>query len=424
MSTWEHRGRLALVLAIAAWAMVCAFVPHLPVNPASRYAAIEALVDHGTWAIDDTSLLRSTVDKVSWNGHFYSSKPPLLPLLLSPFYALWRLATGSGFSDDAYATAAWMRIFSGLLPWLIGCAAASALLDRFVREPVARILGFTAWAAASLATGYAAHLDNHTWAVAAILVGAVALAPVVDDDPDAARPTLAGISFGLAFAFDLGAGPTVGMLGLAYVVSCVRSGHRRDAIAFAIAAIAPVAGQALIQWQIAGTPKPFYLLDEAYDYPGSYWNRMVEFDALDEPKAVYAFHSLFGHHGLFSVTPWLLAGAVGLASRLDAPLERGVRAAAVFALVFTIAYYVQRTNNYGGRCVGMRWYLVLHPTLWCGFVLGLDRTPAWRRPAALVVLSMLVAFGAISAMHAMINPWEEGLVHGVWRAFGMGSVDG
>lgn len=424
MSSWDHRYRIALVLALTAWAVVCAFVPHLPVNPASRYAAIEALVEHGTWAIDDTSLLRSTVDKVYWGEHFYSSKPPLLPLLLTPFYALWRLWTGTGFADDAYAAAAWMRLFSGILPWLLGCAAVSALLDRFARHTATRVVGFTAWSAGSLATAYAAHLDNHSWAVAAILLGALALAPVVDDDPDGARPILGGAAFGLAFAFDLGAGPTVGLLGAVFVVLSIRAGRIGDAVAFTLAALAPVLAQALIQWQIAGTPKPFYLLGEAYDYPGSYWNRMVEFDALTEPKLVYAFHALFGHHGLFSVTPWLLAGVLGLCVVPEGAARRAVHAAAVAAVLFTVIYYVARTTNYGGRCVGMRWYMVIHPTLWVGLVLGLDRRPSWRTPVGLAAIAALVAMGVVSALHGMMNPWEEGLVHGFYRAFGMGSVDG
>ncbi len=62
---------------VALWLVLCSQQPHLPVNPASRYAGMEALVEHGTFAIDDTRLVRATVDKVQWEGHFYSSKPPL-----------------------------------------------------------------------------------------------------------------------------------------------------------------------------------------------------------------------------------------------------------------------------------------------------------------------------------------------------------
>ena len=45
-----------------------------------------------------------------------------------------------------------------------------------------------------------------------------------------------------------------------------------------------------------------------------------ENDFIDEPKTVYAFHYLVGHHGLFSLTPvWLLA-LFGMVLRPSGPL--------------------------------------------------------------------------------------------------------
>jgi hypothetical protein len=153
---------------------------------------------------------------------------------------------------------------------------------------------------------------------------------------------------------------------------------------------------------------------------------MIEFDALDEPRLVYAFHALIGHHGLFSVTPWLAPAAIGLlaAVRGTTGIRRAMAIAACAAIAFTVGYYVVKTNNYGGRCVGMRWFMVLHPVLWFGLVFGLERHAAWRRSIPLGVIAALVAISAVSVLHGVMHPFEEGLVHGLYRAIGMGSVDG
>ena len=41
----------------------------------------------------------------------------------------------------------------------------------------------------------------------------------------------------------------------------------------------------------------------------------MEMDALDEPKPVYLFHMILGHHGVFSLTPIFLFSAYGVAWR-------------------------------------------------------------------------------------------------------------
>src|SRR5438552_11633433 len=60
-----------------------------------------------------------------------------------------------------------------------------------------------------------------------------------------------------------------------------------------------------------------------YKYEGSHWNaergQKPGIDFLDEPKEVYAFHLLFGHHGMFSLTPinlLAIAGALTLTGAL------------------------------------------------------------------------------------------------------------
>src|SRR5205085_12012047 len=96
-----------LVVAIAA---IIALVSAKPTaggwQDGSRLAMVEALIDHHTWAIDDSIFVKptpwhdpfpadepilqlGTQDKMYINGHFYSDKP-VFALLLAGVYQVWQ----------------------------------------------------------------------------------------------------------------------------------------------------------------------------------------------------------------------------------------------------------------------------------------------------------------------------------------------
>ena len=86
------------LLFVVLWAMLT----HTHIdswNEFSRLAAVEALVERGTWVIDDTALGQSTGDKVLLNGHYYSDKPPVMTFVAAGVYAV--LHRGLGLTFDA-----------------------------------------------------------------------------------------------------------------------------------------------------------------------------------------------------------------------------------------------------------------------------------------------------------------------------------
>lgn len=419
----ERRLRWLLFLIVAAWVFVCTQQDHMSVNPASRYAGMEALVEHGTYAIDNTRLVRSTVDKVQWEGAFYSSKPPLLYTLAAPVYALVITVTGETFASDTYGTVRWMRPFVALLPWLLGLWVWHRLLVRLCPDPATRLWAFAAMSVGGLGTAYASHLDNHSIALVTLLAATAAASSLVRDTRwPPALAAFAGLLGGLAVTFDLGAGPLVGAVGCWVVAVAWLRGERASAIAFMAAGLVAPIAQMAIQYGIAGTIKPFYLIDSAYQYERSYWSRPVEFDALREPPLVYAFHALFGHHGLFSHTPWLALGVPWFFQREERRALDALRLVVGGALVFIVGYYVFKTVNYGGRCVGMRWFLVLHAPLALAAARVVQRNRfVNRRP---IVAGALVGVAAVTALTGAINPWEEGFVYALFRALALGSISG
>ena len=420
-------------------------LPQLGVNPASRFATMEALVEHGEWSIDQASLLDNTIDKVLWEGRFYSSKPPLMAAIGAPVYRLISDWYDVRFSTDMYRTASLMRLPLAVLPWWLGCVFLFVTLGHIAQSPSVRVWGLASWTLASLSTAYAADLNNHTWAVSAMIACLAVLAPIAaspERRTGVVRALVAGVAAGTVVCFDLGAVPIMGLLGL--VVTWRWLGERNlAALAAAIvgASILPTV-QAAIQCSIVGDIVPFYLKPEAYQYEGSYWARTSGFDALNEPKAVYLFHSTFGHHGLFSHSPWLLVAlpclfsswrGVAGASPTGVWWRRAhqqfmtnpdavLRLTALIAVTFVVLYYTFKSNNYGGLCVGMRWFMVTQPILALAAVHYVQQKRLMERAPEL--LAGLTTMGAVVCLWGTISVWGEGLIFVIFRGLGMGSING
>src|SRR5947209_7046484 len=83
--------------------------PFLGANDRSRWDTIRALVEHGTYAIDDIVAEPNwdTIDMVRHEGadgkmHYYSSKPTLLTTILAGEYWLINRVTGATLGERPY----------------------------------------------------------------------------------------------------------------------------------------------------------------------------------------------------------------------------------------------------------------------------------------------------------------------------------
>lgn len=183
-----------------------------------------------------------------------------------------------------------------------------------------------------------------------------------------------------------------------------------------------------------------------YDYPQSYWleGKKKGVDKGEPSKLKYAFHCLFGHHGIFSLTPvWIVAvlGALmtlrsGGVSRsgIDqahstsaqqrksststsiSPLsaivgrfgaERILTAAIVLTSIVVVGFYLTRPledRNYGGVCSGLRWSFWLIPLWFWLAVRGMERVKT-HLSRWIVILLLLV--GVFSAHYPWRNPWTS-----------------
>lgn len=340
-------------------------------NTGSRYATIESLVDEGTYVIDN-SVFSNTIDRVEIEGHSYSSKPPLLPTLTAGVYWVYQQLTGHKIADHEGEVVWLCSLATGWLFHLIFLVFFYRLARLFFEKPVA-ILGSVACAGfANLGAAYGSHLNNHSIA-ASIATAGFYYAYRARTEPDS-KPwfwVAAGLWLGFLPALDIPATAISGLVGL-YLFT----GNKRKALLyFGPALMFGVSLHLIVTYISSGSLIPIYARRDLYDYPGSYWNNEGGIDALREPKHIYAFHALLGHHGLFSMTPVFAFAAFELVRTLRKKLPYAAEALfTVAASGVLILFYIFYSHNYGGWCVGMRWFVPFMPFLLLFTGLWLERT--------------------------------------------------
>ncbi|MHB0958952.1 MAG: hypothetical protein ACYC0X_26735 [Pirellulaceae bacterium] len=161
-----------------------------------------------------------------------------------------------------------------------------------------------------------------------------------------------------------------------------------------------------------------------YDYEGSYWITARQGVDRGEPSiAVYAWHAIGGHHGIFSLTPiwflsvwgaWLMLRSPTSSARLFAVIVIGVT-------LVCLAFYLTRPlidRNYGGVSCGFRWMFWFTPLWLICLVPAADRLLARRmgRAAALLLLAISVFSAAFAAANPWTHPWlwQWGALAGWW----------
>jgi hypothetical protein len=448
-------------------------------NDRSRWDAVRALVDDGTWVIgrrnkatviasvpaplaagnvmeltnlltaarqarlaSDTGIITEdgwrTVDKVlhPTTLEFYSTKPPLLTVLMAGEY--WLLKKLFGWSITEYPntvirTGVWTFNVPLLVVYL---ALVYRLAERWGNSDWGRLYVLVAACFATLLTPFLNTFNNHTVATCTAAIALYAVVRIVEDGATGwGWFMLAGFFAGFTACNELPA--TAFALGL--FVLLLWKHPIRTLVSFAPIALMPAAillaanyGE-LGQWNFAYSE----LSGPWYQYEGSNWvqipgaaRRGIDFARPEgETYAAYTFHLLLGHHGWFSLTPINLLALGGMAMGL-ARLWRDRQSAnhpksvwAVLAVAnlllsaVVIAFYIQHeSGNYGGVSSGARWLIWLTP-LWL-----LTMLPAadwlgsrrWGRALAVVLLVLSV----VSASYPTFNPWRHPWIYNWMDSWG------
>lgn len=433
-----RRFAYALLIAIAAGlgaSSIWRVQPLLSANDRSRWATVRALIEHKTWQVDDVIADEQgrptewdTIDKVRHEGHFYSSKPALLPLLVSWVYsAVWMTTDefdgepgdkddpkqhdGWTLADEPVETTRAILTIVNLIPWVLALVVIAAIAERYAESDFTRLFVVVTAALGTILSTFLVTLNNHLIAAIAVVFALYpAMRIVIDGERKWWLFATAGFFAAFACANDLPAA----LFGLLLFGLLAWKSPKLTAAVFVPAALIPLAGFFWANYDCTGGWKPFYLYygTEKYEYVyhgvPSYWMHPGGLDANHEPPWLYLLHCTVGHHGLFSLTPVFLFAVLGWIGmrkwtnrRLQPFLWMGLAITGV-----VLGFYLTRTQNYnyGGNTAGLRWMFWVIPFWLTAMIPALDfctRSRAFRGVAvALLVVSVF------SATYALDNPWR------------------
>ena len=419
--------------------------PFLSGNDRSRWLTVRALVERGTFAIEDLVVEPGwdTLDAVvhpdaAGKLHLYSSKPPLLSVIAAAPYWLIHRLTGWTLGDHPFEVGRMLLLVCGAVPFAILLAFTFRSVDMVGSSDWGRLWAAALAACGTLLTTFAIALTNHLPAAAAAAASLWLLLAIRSGTYRSAWPFFAaGLAAALTAAFEL---PALAWL-VAVLVVLAKDDLRRT-ITGAVPAALLVAVAALAANHLAhGTIVPPYAHradgmrhaaataveeswnpDNWYDYAirlpngrllQSYWRAPQGIDRGEPSRAAYAWHAIAGHHGILSLTPaWLLVvpGLALLAARRrrhgDGEADVALAIAAVSAVV--IAFYLlrpQADRNYGGMTSGFRWVFWMAP-LWVAAAVPtadiLGRSRSGR-----ILACLLLAMSVLSVAYPTWNPWTR-----------------
>lgn len=401
---------------LSLWLLLFALFAHAnyySANDSSRLAAIDALVERGTWAITQSAF--STVDQIKVGAEFYSDKPPMLAFLGAAVYAPLRYGLGwklepnmcNGELGPAYCQVLWVwpeiNWAYVVLTLVLVTLPATLMLELMYQLARQHRWGAGgAWVFASaLGFGtsifpYSTVLVNHVPAAAAIFG---ALYVLLTKPPTAAWSLFAGGLAMFSATLDLSTGIFFLALGVYVALTDLRG--LRGMLWFGLGGLLPLGLSVVLNLQITGLPWPPQMYPAGYDYPGSPFGATVAGNATASDVGLYIFNLLVGERGLFMFYPlvvfylwaaWRAAGQGQLLARV-----------VLLGTLGYFAYFALLTDNFGGYVFSPRWLLNPIPLL-AVFALEKPLTHwAWRQK---ILFGSLASFSIFSAYWGAVNPWQ------------------
>ncbi len=403
----KHYHIVGMLLALGFLVAIAALTKTQPGawNDISRVATIEALVEHSTWTIDNSPWVDLTKDKISINGKFYSDKMPLLSFLGAGLYAIIHYGFGMTLALDCsligssrayyWLTFALVGVPVVLMLWLFFDFARRQNAPLWVAVTGTIVLGI-----GTMIFPYSLVFNNNM--PSACLVFAAFYVLVTRVENNRRWLVLAGLLASLAISFDLLSG--IMAMGLACIAL---ARYRTKFIFFVLGALIPLGLTAWLDYQIAGTIIPPYMITGGYVYPGSALNQTVAGIVASGDQVAYAFRMFLGSNGLFAYNPLLcfaLTGGIIVTLNRKHPLWiEG--ASTLFGFVLLSLYLVTNTDNYGGLAYGERWFIVSIPTLFAFifFVPPLKGTD-WKNAGWILFVPML-GISVFSTLQGAQEPW-------------------
>lgn len=412
------RSLTCILIALAVGIHACLILTANPLqsaNDRSRWCTVWSLVNRRVYHIDEIRQVKSwdSIDILYDNGHFYSTKPPLLATVVAGIVEVIERTTGWTLSANTGIVCSLSLLILNLVPFGVGLVVLARLVRRFSPHEataafLVAVLGF-----GSLCTPFLMTLNNHTVAMTGLLFSLAALLRILNDDD---CPGWVYAVCGFMAAWTVCNELPAAAYGLASFLLCARKSLMRCLAWYVSAAIVPLAAYFVTMWLATGSLVPAYAsfgtskYEFTIDGVPSYWSNPQGIDRNLDSPLVYILHCTIGHHGIWSLTPvWLLSlvGWFGVRRVENRALRVGLWLG-LACTVLVLGFYWSRTENYnyGGVSCGLRWALWLIP-FW--LIAALPVVDAWWtccRGGRATLLALLLA-SLPAAWLPIPNPWQQ-----------------
>src|SRR6266542_3152172 len=409
--TSAGRARPLVSVLVVLGAFVIAIASALPYagswNDGSRLAAVESIADRGALAIDDSLFVRVPVDTISRGvspypphsrdlleqgtrdrlfirGHFYSDKPYVVSFLMAGIYKVCNVFGLPRAAERPDLFCRVLTILTSGVAYTVAVWCVYLLALRVGLPPSLRLALTASFALSTVALPYTRHVNNHILHLGVTMALVLHLVYLAEEATTATipwrRPLLLGKLAGLAYNLDLGAGPV--LLACLFPLIVYRC-RRLGLVVLFLAALAPwLFAHHAINYAVGGVLKPMNAVAEYSQWPGSPFSKenLTGFFRHTPRKFVlYALALLFGRHGFLTHNlPLLLAlPAFGVLLRRRSPARPEVAFGAVWCSG-TWLMYAAFSNNFGGVCCSIRWFVPFLAPAYHALALYLQQKPGER----------------------------------------------
>ncbi len=414
--------------------------PFLSANDRSRWCTIRALVEPDMRVVDESGkTIWFAIDKVQtlpgWDtidmvkhplppsnpeapAYLYSSKPPLLPAVMSiPYYLLYHGSAGRiSFATDPYFVVRSMLVLINLLPIVFCWFLMGRLIERFGTTDWSRLFVMSFLCFGTFASTFVNTLNNHSPGICCLIISLYAAVRILFDGRRELRYFLiAGFFASMMLACEL---PALSYIVLLLVILLWAA--PKQTLCGYVPMLLIVFAAFFATNEIAHqTWKPAYANEAWYKYTFerggierlSYWHNRVGIDNGEKTIPAYLFNTTLGHHGIFSLTPVWALSFFGLLFWLFQRKNPKLFCFAISILLLSVVCYVfyltqpQNNRNYGGMTSGLRWMFWFIP-LWTLAMLPLtDRLSKFRLGRGLALV--LLFFSIVSVAYPLWNPWDH-----------------
>ncbi|MCH8046356.1 MAG: hypothetical protein IID44_21825 [Planctomycetes bacterium] len=246
--------------------------PFLSGNDRSRWCMVRALVEHGTYEIDEITVERgwNTIDMVKHpnrdgEDRLYSSKPTLLPTIVAGEYWVIHRLTGYTLGEKPFVIGRFMLVTINVIPLMIALLLLAKIVERYGTSDWGRMFVMAAASFGTLLVPFSLAFNNHLIAAvcATIMIHAV-LRIWYDDQRGLHWFVLAGLFGALMAAIEL---PALSVLAMV-AAGLLWKQTRPALLGFVPAALLVVVAALATQYIAHGVFSPAYAHRKAGEHRG------------------------------------------------------------------------------------------------------------------------------------------------------------